>query len=282
MSEHNTATKTATAPCDLDLAELQRLGFVTIVEREKLFEIQPRQQSFGTIKSFWLFLTLSLALDLVWVPYFADLEHHNTTLQIILPWLLGVLAALGLFPSLLLSLSERLQRLQSDVLTRFGRRLLPIMLGLLPFLAMLEITARIGLAIWLAFTLALAASIPITYLLAPKIRAQLENKLRHPRNRFVRSNALRRRSLILAIAPLICARAISVAAAVAERSSLQFMQNWHPWLAISGLLLVLLKPNREDWIWQCPHCGLETVRALGRLRNCLACVQQRFRAIQRE
>ena len=265
-----------------DLEELQQLGFVTIVTKDRLNEIKPNLRSFEFLQTLWVILTASAALDLIWVPYFANLEQRAGALAALLPWLLTIIATFGLSPGLMFSLSERLQRFQSEILTRHGRRLLPFMLALLPFVALLEITSRFGVASWIAITIALVATAPIAFTFAPKIRAQLEGKLRHPRNRYVRLQILERRTHLLALVPMVSARAVSIAGAIVERSSLQFIQNWQAWFAISVLALILLKPGREDWIWRCPHCGAETPRGLGRLRYCLACVPQRFRSIRRE
>ena len=265
-----------------ELHELQHTGCATIVSIDRLAAISPRHHIFQTVERCWRGLTASFALDLVWVPYFADLEQHASIQLLLLPWILIILASVGLSPNFMFALSERFQRLQSEVLTRYGRRLLPIMLGLLPFLALLEITARSGLATWAALLIAAFGSIPIAYNFAPKLRSHLEGRLRLPRNRFVRLNALEQRALIIGIAPLACARAISIAAAIVERSSLQFIANWQPWFAISVLMLVLLRPSREDWVWRCPHCGAETPRGLGKMRYCLACAPHRFRTIRPE
>lgn len=274
--------KPATAPAQSELSELQELGYLTIVSKDRLVEMTHRHQTFKTVDRFWWGLTASLALDLVWVPYSADLEQHASAQLLLLPWMLLSLASLGLSPIFLFALSERLQRLQSEVLTRHGRRLLPVMLGLLPFLALLEVTARSGLANWAALLIAAVGSVPIAYKFAPKLRSHLEGLLRLPRNRFVRLDSLERRALIIGVAPLVCARAISIAAAMIERSSLQFISNWQPWFGISILMLVLLRPGREDWVWRCPHCGLETPRALGKMRYCLSCAPHRFRSIRPE
>lgn len=274
---NQTSTK---SKCERELQELEQIGVLKIVQKNRIVMVASHLNLFRAISRLWLLLLLTLPLDLLWVPYFANLEQR-ANLEF-LPWSLCIVSLLGFAPNITYALSELLERKQREVMTRHARKLLPAMIAFIPFLALLDVVARIGLPIWAVIPVTAAATVPIAYFLAPKIRQHISNLMRSPRNRFIRIVALERRALILGVLPILVARLISIGGAIAERSSLQFIANWHSWFVISAVFMLLLKPRKEEWQWLCSNCGKETQRGLGKLRYCVDCVPYRFNAIQSE